>query len=105
MKYKLAMIVLSISVITPAFAEGTGGDTYKAKCAMCHGADGIGNTPAGKSMKVKSFLDPELLKASDADLVAATTNGKGKMPAYKGKLTEPEIKETVAHIRLLQKGK
>ena len=33
---------------------------------------------------------------SDADLTAAITNGKGKMPAYKGKLTDAQIKDLVA---------
>jgi cytochrome c6 len=85
-----------------SFAQ-TGADTYKSKCAMCHGADGMGNTPAGKSTKVVPFNAPELVAASDDDLIAATTNGKAKMPAYKGKLTDAQIKDVVAYIRTLQK--
>jgi len=85
------------------FAQAPGADTYKAKCQMCHGADGLGATPAGKSMKAIPFTDPEILKKSDADLIAATTNGKGKMPAYKGKLSDADIKATIAYIHTLQK--
>jgi mono/diheme cytochrome c family protein len=66
------MGVIAISVATAAFAQDTGAATYKAKCAMCHAADGSGNTPAGKSMKTLPFNSPDLLKASDVDLVAAT---------------------------------
>jgi mono/diheme cytochrome c family protein len=40
---------------------------------------------------------------SDADLTAAITDGKGKMPAYKGKLTDAQIKDLVGYIRTLKK--
>lgn len=106
MKYKMTgIILLAASIATPAFAQSAGADTYKAKCAMCHGADGMGKTPTGKALKVKSFMDPDLVKATDADLIAATKSGKGKMPAYAGKLTDGQIKEVVAYIRTLQKMK
>jgi mono/diheme cytochrome c family protein len=70
---------------------------------MCHAADGSGNTPAGKSTKVVPFNSPDVVSKSDADLVAITKNGKGKMPAYTGKLTDAQIADVVAHIRTLQK--
>jgi cytochrome c6 len=94
--------MLAATTITTAFAQA-GADTYKAKCAMCHGADGLGATPAGKAMGAKPFNSPEAIKATDADLIATTTNGKGKMPAEKGKLTDAQIKDAVAYIRTLQK--
>jgi cytochrome c6 len=98
------MILLAASIAGPAFAETAGADYYKAqKCAMCHGADGLAATPVAKSMKVLSFKEPAMIKASDAQFIASTTNGKGKMPAYKGKLTDPQIKDVVAYIRTLQK--
>jgi mono/diheme cytochrome c family protein len=99
-----AVVLLAASIAGPAFAQAPGADTYKAKCAMCHGADGLAATPAGKSMKVLSFKAPEMVKASDAQFIAATTNGKGtKMPAYKGKLTDAQIKDVISYIRTLQK--
>jgi mono/diheme cytochrome c family protein len=95
--------IMAAATATTALAQGTGADTYKAKCQMCHAADGSGNTPAGKSMKAIPFSSPDLVKASDADLIAATKNGKGKMPAYSGKLTDAQIKEVITYIRTLQK--
>jgi mono/diheme cytochrome c family protein len=70
---------------------------------MCHGADGLAATPVAKSMKVLSFKDPAMIKASDAQFFASTKNGKNKMPAYAGKLTDAQIKDVVAYIRILQK--
>jgi mono/diheme cytochrome c family protein len=101
---KLASICIMVALtVVPALAQGSGADTYKAKCVMCHAADGSGGTPAGKAMGAIPFSSPDLVKASDADLIAATKNGKGKMPAYSGKLTDAQIKDVVAYIRTLQK--
>jgi mono/diheme cytochrome c family protein len=94
--------VMAATTMTTAFAQA-GADTYKAKCAMCHGADGLGATPAGKAMGAKPLNGAEYVKASDADLIAATKSGKGKMPAFAGKLTDAQIKDAVAYIRTLQK--
>jgi mono/diheme cytochrome c family protein len=95
-------IMVALTVV-PALAQSSGADTYKAKCMMCHAADGSGSTPAGKAMGAIPFSSPDLVKASDADLIAATKNGKGKMPAYSGKLTDDQITAVVAYIRTLQK--
>jgi mono/diheme cytochrome c family protein len=71
---------------------------------MCHGAAGLGDTPAGKAMKAASFKDPSIVNAPDAQLIAAVKNGKGKMPASIGaKMTDAEIKAVIAHVRALEK--
>ena len=72
--------------------------TYKAKCAMCHGADGKG----GK-MGTRDFASAEVKAETDAQLTDIITKGKGKMPAYSGKLKDTEIKDLVAYIRTLAK--
>ena len=98
----VAVLFLAASFITPTMAESAA-DLYKAKCVMCHGATGLGDAPAGKALKAASFKDPAIVKASDADLVAAVKNGKGKMPPYNGKLTDAQIKSVITYIRSLQK--
>ena len=70
---------------------------------MCHGADGLGETPAGKMMKTPSFKSPEAVKATEAEMIEITKNGKAKMTAFKDKLTDAQIKDVVAYIRTLQK--
>ena len=47
--------ILAASTVTSAFAQGSGADTFKSKCAMCHGADGLATGPAGKAMQVPAF--------------------------------------------------
>ena len=74
---------------------------YKSKCQACHAADGSGSA-AGQKMGAKSFHDPEVAKQSDADLIAATKKGKGKMPAFDGKLTDDQIHGLIVYIRGLK---
>jgi len=96
-------MLLTLLMAAPAFAQGSAADTYRTKCAMCHGADGLATTPTAKNFKVVSFKDPTMVKATDAQLIASTADGKGKMPAYKGKLTDAQITDVIAFIRTLQK--
>jgi len=98
-----AVLCLAVSMVTPAFAQSGGADVYKAKCLMCHGATGLGDSPAGKALKAPSFKDPAIVKTSDAELVGIVTKGKNKMPAYEGKLTDAQIKAAIAYIHTLQK--
>ena len=100
----VAVFCIAASTVTPAFAQNAGADTYKAKCAMCHGADGLGNTPVGKNLKAASFKDPALVKAPDAQLIAAVKHGKGNMKAsVSASLTDAQIKDVIAYVRTLQK--
>ena len=98
----VAICCLAASMVTPAFAQSGGADTYKAKCAGCHGADGQA-TAIGKKLLAPSFKDPAVVKASDEQMIAIIKSGKNKMPAYTGKLSDAQIKSVVAHIRTLQK--
>ena len=96
---KIVLVAILAASTTAAVAQAA--DNYKSKCAMCHGADGSASTPAGKAMKTPPTTGTEF-KASDADLFAATKNGKGKMPAFNGKLTDPQIKELITYMRSLK---
>ena len=89
---------------SPAKADNTAEATYKAKCAMCHGADGKGETATGKTLKAKDFASDEVQKQSDADLSAVISGGKGKMPAYKT-LTPDQVKDLTAYVRAFGKKK
>jgi mono/diheme cytochrome c family protein len=43
------------------------------------------------------------MKASDAQFIASTKNGKGTMKGYSGRLTDAQIKDVIAYVRTLQK--
>ncbi|HET7207027.1 MAG TPA: cytochrome c [Terriglobales bacterium] len=86
-----------------SFAADSGADLFKSKCAMCHGPDGKGETAMGKKFGLKDLGSADVQGKSDADLNGIITNGKDKMPAYKGKLTSEQIDEVVKFIRTLKK--
>jgi cytochrome c6 len=92
----LACAVMAICS-SPAVAQDAAA-TYKAKCAMCHGADGKG----GK-MGTRDFASADVKAETDAQLTDIITKGKGKMPAYGGKLADADIKGLVTYIRGLAK--
>lgn len=101
---KFAVVAFGVAVWTMnAHAEDPAA-TYKSKCAMCHGADGKGDTPAGKKMGAHDFASNEVEKQSDADLDQIIDKGKNKMPAYESKLKPEEIKDLVSYVRKLGKS-
>jgi mono/diheme cytochrome c family protein len=77
---------------------------FKAKCAMCHGPDGKGQTAVGKADKVPDFTSTDVQKQSDEELAAIIAAGKGKMPAYGKSLKPEQINGLVAYIRSLGKS-
>jgi mono/diheme cytochrome c family protein len=99
-KFVLATILAGMSAVGVRAQDAA--DLYKSKCQACHGADGKGDTPAGKKLGVKDFRSPEVAKMSDAELFEITKKGKDKMPKYEGKLTDDQIKELIKYIRSLK---
>lgn len=97
---KLAVVALVLAMLAlplASFAADAAADVYKSKCAMCHGTDGK------KMAGTKEFSSPDYQKMSDADLAAAISNGKPpKMPAFKGKLTDDQIKDLAKYVRTLK---
>jgi len=100
---KLVMLVMTIAValfiLIPnlSWAED-GAALYKAKCAMCHGADGAGKPAA----KIPSLISPEAKAKSDADLTKAVAE-TAKHPAPVKGLGADDAKAIVTYLRTLQK--
>ena len=102
MKLKSVLLILVVALAPIAFAAD-GAATYKAKCASCHGVDGKGQSPMGKKMNLRDLGSPEVQKQTDKELYDWTADGKGKMPAYKDKLSADDIKALVAYMRTFKK--
>lgn len=98
------LTVLALILAFPAMAAGPDGAAiYKTKCATCHGADGSGQTPAGKAMKVRDLRSNEVQQQTDVQLTDIIAGGKGKMQGYGKTLSSAEIQALIAHIRTLKK--
>jgi mono/diheme cytochrome c family protein len=92
----VAVTVALVLAFAPAlFADATpdGASIYKAKCAMCHGADGKGKTP----------LTATAQKDSVEEIAKIVADGKKpKMPSYQGKLSAEEIKAVSTFVKSLK---
>ena len=105
MKSLLMRTVVVAAILTLGVAGVRAEDVaalYKSKCAACHGADGKGDTPAGKKLGARDLHSPEVAKMSDTELFDITKKGKEKMPAYDKKLTDDQIKELIKYVRSLK---
>jgi mono/diheme cytochrome c family protein len=87
-----------------------GAALFKRQCVMCHGAAGLGDGPAAKTLKGKlpSLADKTVMsKLTDAQIHEAITNGKkteiGNMPALGKRLKPEEITDIVNYVRTLAK--
>jgi cytochrome c6 len=98
-----AVTAMMCLLSTPVNAQGGGEKIYKAKCASCHGPDGMGATAAGKATKARDFCSEEVKKETDEDWTSVIMKGKNKMPAYDKKITDAEVRDVVAYIRGLCK--
>jgi mono/diheme cytochrome c family protein len=95
---KIFALAIVATMAMPLFAAD-GAATFKAKCAGCHGADGSKAMPA---MGVKPINTADVKGKGAATLTGEVTNGVGKMPAFKGKLSDDEISATVAYVLTLK---
>jgi cytochrome c6 len=91
--FTTAMAVV-LSLTLSAHAQD-GAALYKAKCAMCHGAD-------GSKLSAHNLETADVQKLSDGDIAGIITNGKGHMPPTKS-LKPEEVSAVVAYVRTLKK--
>ncbi|MHB2007271.1 MAG: c-type cytochrome [Acidobacteriaceae bacterium] len=98
-----AMMFFLLSSVSEA--QDNGAAIFQKRCVMCLGANGNGDTPTGKALKAVDFRDPQVVKASDADLATIISRGKKMMPAFGGRLSSADIDSLVSCIRTLPKNK
>jgi cytochrome c6 len=105
------IFILSIAALlaVSGFAQpskgrnGTGARIFQEQCIGCHGADGRGQTEAGRKFKAADLTSDAVQQQSDSQLSKVVQNGKGKMPTFEGRLSNDEIRTVVGYIRELAK--
>ena len=82
---------------------------YTEKCVRCHKEDGTGGKVEieGTTLNAEDFTSDKLKNMSDAKYIGYIENGVPDegMPAFKGKLSDAEIKNLVKFIRSEFQGK
>jgi mono/diheme cytochrome c family protein len=81
---------------------------YERFCLSCHGPEGRGDGPLGLHLNppAANFHKPESRNKSDDDLLSAIRQGHSEtaMAAWKGMLTEKELRDVLSYIRKLAGG-
>ena len=77
---------------------------FDKHCDTCHGKDGQAKTFKAKFNHARNLTDAKWqAEVTDERLFNSISNGKGKMPTFGKKLTEPQINGLVAYVRGLKK--
>jgi cytochrome c6 len=102
---RFSAFLAAVLMALPSFGDA-GPDAaaiFKKNCAICHGADGSGQTPAGKSMHARDLRSADVQKKSNEELSTIIAEGKGSMPGYKSTLSQADIDALIVFIRELKK--
>jgi mono/diheme cytochrome c family protein len=77
---------------------------YEKNCAKCHGKDGRAKTFRSKFIHARDFTDKIWQESTgDEQMLESIKNGRGKMPAFKNKLKDQEVKSLIEYIRKFKK--
>jgi len=95
---KTSLLLACCLVASAAFAQSSlsSDPNYQKQCAKCHGKNADGRHPFGGPSLQTTQLSLD-------DVKAVIENGKNKMPAFKGKLTDDRIFALAAEIKDLSK--
>ena len=101
----------TVAIATRAISRDAGtspvGDAasiFNSKCAKCHGHDGRSKTMRGKFAHARDLTDASWQsEVTDERLFNSISNGKGKMPSFKSKLSEDQIDALVRYVRQFKK--
>jgi mono/diheme cytochrome c family protein len=95
-RFVLAALAVLVTAGVAAADAPVAADIFAKRCAACHGKGGKGDTPMAQKLGAK---DISALPGSEADIQKAIESGKGKMPAFKGKITDAEIASLAKYVK------
>lgn len=106
------VLLLFQTGISAAPAHAAAGDSRKGKtiyeksCVLCHGPQGRGDGPVGKTVSppAADFTSAASRKKTDAELLAVIEKGRPStaMAGWKGQLSDAEIQDVLAYVKSLR---
>jgi mono/diheme cytochrome c family protein len=83
-----------------------GRSIYEAKCASCHNTNGDGKTVTGSRFLYANLIDGIWRSDGSPEAIERQIRrGHEPMPKFEGKLTDEEIRQTVAYVVELSRGR
>ena len=92
----LAVAVLALSTVAGIARADPASELFAKKCAVCHGKDGKGQTPMAQKLGAS---DLTATKSSEAEIAKVIAEGKGKMTAFKGKISDADIQALATFVK------
>jgi mono/diheme cytochrome c family protein len=109
-KNKIGAVLLAIGTLALTGRAADTAENWTKHCAACHGADGKGQTKAGKKADVKDLTDPKYQATfTDEQMFKQIKDGmkdksgKEKMKAFGGVLSDDEITALGKFVRGVKK--
>jgi mono/diheme cytochrome c family protein len=82
--------------------QAVGRRIYERKCASCHNTNGDGKTIVAGHFPYADLLDGRWRSDGSAEAIEKQIRqGHDPMPRFEGKLTDEEIRQTVAYVLAL----
>ena len=70
---------------------------YVQNCARCHGSNGKSQTELGRKLEADDITG----HISTSKIIQRVTNGKGRMPSFRKKLSAAQIKSIAGYVHSL----
>jgi cytochrome c6 len=92
------LVAIAVAWSSPGAAtdRGNGRTIYEMHCVGCHGEGGRSIDPT-----VPSFANGDGLFMMDSELLDRIRQGNQTMPAFRGLLSDQEIRDVIAYLRTL----
>ncbi len=85
--------------------EAAGRRIFQRKCASCHALNGDGRTIVAGHFPYANLIDGKWRSNGSAEAIELQIRaGKDPMPKFEGKLTDEEIRQTVAYVLALTRA-
>jgi mono/diheme cytochrome c family protein len=106
---KTPLLIGILALGTGLAIAADGNALWDSHCASCHGKDGKGQTKMGQKSGAKDYSDAKVQAAVDdakafkSTKEGLTEDGKTKMKPFAEKMSDDEIKASIAYMRTLKK--
>jgi mono/diheme cytochrome c family protein len=93
-------------VASDAASIATGKELWGKNCQSCHGKSGKGDGPKSAQLKTvpEDMTKADIQKQTDGAFFFKTSEGRGDMPSFKKKISDPEdIWAVINYLRTFKK--
>ena len=97
-----AVLIAMVSLLAILAVQAGAGDMQKGRevydmhCVTCHGMNGY-----VIDMTIPSFANGDRMFLMDQEMLQSVRNGKNMMPAFRGLLSDEEIRDVITYLRTL----